>query len=146
MVNKNCAQKFCKEDITLIENYDKAMADMTNTWHCHHRDEIRTLPSGITVFRSRQELIDNDRYFNCPANELIFLTPSEHKKLHKSGAAHHMYGKTFTDESLHKISESLKGEKNPMYGKTRTFSDETRRRMSESKKAYYAAKRKEGGK
>lgn len=75
-------KKFCKEDPSMIENYDKAIADNTQTWHCHHRDEIRTLPSGIKVYRSKQELIENGRYYNCPANELIFLTNAEHIKLH----------------------------------------------------------------
>lgn len=50
-------KKFCKEYPSMIENYDKAIADKTQTWHCHHRDEIRTLPSGVTVIRSREELI-----------------------------------------------------------------------------------------
>lgn len=76
--------KFCKEDPSMIENYDKAMADTTQTWHCHHRDEIRTLPSGMIVIRSKQELIDNGRYDNCPANELIFLTNAEHARLHST--------------------------------------------------------------
>ena len=75
-------KKYCKEDPSMIENYDKAIADKTHTWDCHHRDEIRTLPSGMVVYRSRKELIENDRYYNCPANELIFLTKSEHNKLH----------------------------------------------------------------
>lgn len=78
-------KKFCKEDPSMIENYDKAIADNTQTWHCHHRDEIRTLPSGMKVIRSRKELIENDRYYNCPANELILLTISEHNKLHHAG-------------------------------------------------------------
>lgn len=77
-------KSYCKEDISLIENYDKAINDKEHTWDCHHRDEIRTLPSGMKVYRSKQELIDNGRYYNCPANELIFLTASEHQSLHKT--------------------------------------------------------------
>lgn len=95
-------KKFCKEDPSKIENYDKATADKTQTWHCHHRDEIRTLPSGMTVIRSREELIENGRYYNCPANELIFLTKSEHSKLHNTCRTH-------TEEAKIKISKSLKG-------------------------------------
>ena len=81
MISKYVKQ-FCKEDPSNIENYDKAIADNTQTWHCHHRDEVRTLPSGITVIRTREELIENDRYYDCPANELIFLTKAEHCRLH----------------------------------------------------------------
>lgn len=77
--------KFCKEDPSMIENYYKAIADETQTWHCHHRDEIRTLPSGMVVIRSKEELIENGRYYHCPANELIFLRHADHSKLHHTG-------------------------------------------------------------
>lgn len=81
MINFKKAKSYCKEDISLIENYDKAMEDNTQTWECHHRDEYKVLPSGIAVIRSRKELIENGRYYKCPANELIFLTREEHMKI-----------------------------------------------------------------
>lgn len=84
MINIDKAKRYCKEDPSMIENYDKAIADKTQTWDCHHRDEVRTLPSGMVVYRSQKELIENDRYYNCPANELIFLTRSEHRNLHRN--------------------------------------------------------------
>ena len=31
---------FCKDDITKIENYELAMADTEEVWHCHHRLEL----------------------------------------------------------------------------------------------------------
>ena len=34
-------KKFCSEDPSLIENYDLAIADETQTWECHHRLEIQ---------------------------------------------------------------------------------------------------------
>lgn len=74
--------KYCSEPVENIENYDKAIADNTQIWVCHHRDEIKILPSGIKVLRTVRELIENNRYYNCPANELIFLQRSEHKSLH----------------------------------------------------------------
>ena len=40
MINEHNAKKFCKEDISKIENYDKAIADTTQVWDCHHRTEI----------------------------------------------------------------------------------------------------------
>lgn len=77
------AQKYCCEDLSNIENYELAKADPTpNKWCIHHRDECKVLPSGIVVIRTMKELIENGRYYNCPANELIFLTHSEHWKLH----------------------------------------------------------------
>ena len=81
MINFKKAKSYCREDISLIENYDKAMADNTQTWECHHRDEYKVLPSGMVVIRSCQELMENDRYYKCPANELIFLTKEEHMKI-----------------------------------------------------------------
>ena len=38
MISNN-ASKYCCEDISLIENYDKAIEDKTQYWHCHHRLE-----------------------------------------------------------------------------------------------------------
>ena len=83
MINIRKVNKYCKE-YTKIENYDKAIADTTQTWACHHRDEVRTLPSGIVVLRTAEELTEIGRYYDCPPNELIFLTKSEHSSLHSS--------------------------------------------------------------
>ena len=37
MIDKKRAIKYCRDDISLIENYDKAVSDTTQSWHCHHR-------------------------------------------------------------------------------------------------------------
>lgn len=136
MINKKQAEKFCKEDISKIENYEKAVADPTQTWVCHHRDGVKILPSGIEVRRSKEELEENGRYYNCPANELIFLTREEHTILHQKGNKY-WKGKHHSEESKIKISETnsetMKGNKNRLgrhcsefgrkfiehYGKTR---------------------------
>lgn len=39
MINENKARKYCKEDIKKIKNYDLAIADTTQVWHCHHMTE-----------------------------------------------------------------------------------------------------------
>ena len=118
MISFRQTKKYCKEDISKIKNYDKAIADTTQTWVCHHRTEIWW---NCTA----QDLIDNECYYHRKACELIFLTPAEHIKLHTQGKRH-------TDETRRKMSESLKGEKNPFYGKH--HSEEARRKMSEAKK------------
>lgn len=125
------AQKYCKDAISMIENYDKAITDQTETWICHHR---------LGLVHSRKELERLGLYENRPAEELIFLTPSEHKSLHgmhmsdetrrKIAAARK--GKKWSDETKRKMSAAKKGEKNPQYGKTP--SDETRRKLSEAMK------------
>lgn len=98
------AKKYCKEDISLIENYDKAINDKEHNWDCHHRDEVKVLPSGIVVKRTKQELIENGRYYKCPSNELIFLIRIEHQRLHKTG-------RVVSEETKMKVSKSLKGKK-----------------------------------
>lgn len=121
MINEIGAKRFCKDDISLIENYDKAIADKTQTWHCHHRRE--------TIY-SRNDLIEIGEYYNRPAIELIFLTPFEHRSLHHKDNKNWL-GKHHSDEAKRKISESVKGNKNWL-GKH--HSEETRRKISEAKK------------
>ena len=118
MINEYAVHKFCKDEISKIENYDKAIADTTQTWDCHHRDEIRELPSGMIAFRSKQELKENGRYDQCSANELIFLTHSEHMRLHTK---YKNLGKTFTHEHRQKMSKAHKG---------KTFTVEHRMKLS----------------
>ena len=122
MINEYQPQTYCKEDISKIENYDKAVADTTQTWHCHHRTEIWW---NCTA----QDLIDNECYYHRKACELIFLTPAEHISLHHKG-------KSFTDEHKRKLSASMKdknkGRTSPFKGKSR--SDKIRLKISESMK------------
>ena len=80
MINEKYAKSFCCEDISLIENYELAIADTTQTWECHHRGEI--LPCGRF---SRDDLKKFGLYYKRPAAELIFLTPSAHRQLHLKG-------------------------------------------------------------
>lgn len=117
MINIERAYAYCKEDISLIENYDAAIADTSSIWVVHHRDEIRVLSSGMISKRSVEELKENERYYNCPANELIFMTNSEHVKLHAKY-------REISDETKLKISQTNTGRKRA------PFSDETRKKLS----------------
>ena len=129
MINEMKANSFCKDELCLIENYDKAIADTTQTWHCHHRDEVKVLPSGIKVVRLAEELIENGRYFHCPANELIFLTPSEHHHIHSKDTN----WSAKSDEVKMKISEGVK--KNPTrYWKGKKQSPEHLAKLSAARK------------
>ena len=106
MISERSVKKFCKEDISKIENYDKAINDTTQIWDCHHRTEI-------WWNCSRQELKDNDCYYNRKACELIFLTPQEHRILHKKGKKR----EPFCEEHRIKISEAMKGKTKSLFGK-----------------------------
>ena len=175
MINEYYAKLFCKEDISKIKNYDKAIADKTQTWHCHHMTET-------WWHCSKKELIENECYYHRKACELIFLTPEEHRRLHMKGVtrseetrkkmseakkgrifseehrrklseSHKGHtvseetkkkmseakkGNTVNEETRKKMSEAKKGENHPMYGKH--FSEEHRRKISESVKRRWAAK------
>ena len=166
MINERAARRYCKDDISKIENYEKAVNDITQKWEIHHRTEI-------WWNCTRKELIDNECYYNRSAKELIFLTKAEHNSVHHKGSvlstehrqkiaeAHKgmiqsedtrkklsaansgennpMYGKTHSAECRQTMSAINKGENNPMYGKT--HSAESRKKMSEARKAYLARRR-----
>lgn len=95
-------------DYSKIENYDKAIADTTQTWHCHHK---------LEMFFTKKELIEMGRYYNVPARELIFLTKKDHSQtwIHKGCRnirPNNQYakGNTFkhTEEAKAKISAKRK--------------------------------------
>ena len=123
MINENHAKSFCREDISLIENYDKAIADDTQTWHCHHRRE--------TIF-SRKDLIEIGEYYNRPACELIFVTKSEHTRLHKSGENNPNFGKLAWNNGKHLSTEHRKNLSEALKGKYQ--SEEARKKLSEARK------------
>ena len=79
---------YLEGDITKIENYKLALADKDIVWHCHHRREL--VPDRKTAI----ELIEMGLYFNRPPEELVFLTPEEHMRLHGIGQNNPMSGKS----------------------------------------------------
>ena len=116
MISKRSAKAFCREDISLIENYDKAVSDTTRMWHCHHRRE--------TIF-SKSDLIEIGEYYNRPACELIFLTPTDHHRLHNLGKPSGMKGKHLSEDTRKKMSESHK---------SKHHSEESRKKISDTLK------------
>ena len=102
MIDFRRANKYCSEDLSLIENYEQAVNDKTQVWDCHHRKET---DEGL----SRVELIKIGLYWNRPASELIFMTKSEHNSLHKKGKPNPNKGKHRTEETRVKISAGMKG-------------------------------------
>lgn len=84
--------KYCflkrPEDITRIENYSKAVLDTSQIWECHHRLETHYKKDGKWIERevalSADKLIKDGKYYHVEPNELIFLTPSDHRSLHNT--------------------------------------------------------------
>ena len=97
MINEKCAKAYCCEDLSLIENYELAVNDTTQMWECHHRGEV--LPCGRF---SIDDLNKFGLYFNRPASELIFLTPTAHRSLHYKGIP-------LSEEHKKAVSDALKG-------------------------------------
>lgn len=128
---------YCSEDISLIENYDKAKADDFKGWVIHHRLETHNFDGTCRKSDlSAEDLIALDIYLYRPADELIFMRTADHTRLHSRG-------RTFSEESKKKMSEARKGkyigENNPMYGKRSANygkhpSKETRMKLSEARK------------
>lgn len=116
MITKKRIKLYCCEDPCLIENYDKAIADTTQIWHCHHRLEIQ----GDKIL-SIQELIDQGLYYNRPASELIFLTRKDHTSLH---------GNNKSKETL--IKSGIASRKR----KPRAVSEETKQKIRATLKAF----------
>ena len=112
---------YCK-DYENIENYEKALADNFKNWDCHHRLETHNSDGERRLVDiTRDELKALGMYWHRPASELIFLKHSEHSSLHKP-----------SDDTKNKMSEAMKGENNPMYGKH--LSEETKNKLSEELK------------
>jgi hypothetical protein len=107
----------------LVENYDRAVSDKNKKWDLHHRLETH-FSDGIerpsNAFLSRKELIALDMYYNRPSEELIFLSRSDHNRLHSKNAQWHKAlmghvspnkGKKLSEETKKKMSDAHKGKK-----------------------------------
>lgn len=139
MISIKQAKKYCKE-FTKIENYEKAIQD-DKLWVLHHRLETHFSNGDERLFKARlsiEELKALDMYYNRPADELIFLTQSEHLKLHNKGNEYNI-GRKHTDEARKNMSEAAKKvwAKDAEH-KPRTLgykhTEETRKHLSETKK------------
>lgn len=128
---------YCCEDISQIENYEKAVNDKTQMWVCHHRNEI-------TMKARRSTLKRLNLYYNRPASELIFLTNSEHSALHAEPQNHPMY-KEVDPKRLREVyyNRKLKTDqvaielgisRNCLYVKLRQYKIPTRFSLNKSRK------------
>lgn len=160
MISETKVKRFCKDDITKIENYDKAINDKHKIWHCHHRLEL-TLDNDFA--NTIEDLERMDMYWHRPYFELIFLEPAEHLRLHNKGVKNNMYNKGYKllgdKNGRYGKGYIVEGERNGMYGKHHSeearlkmsiarkgknkgkkLSEEAKRKISEAKKEYWRKK------
>lgn len=100
-IKKCLSRHFCKDDISLIENYEEAVNDKENQWVLHHRLEL-TLDGEFA--HTAGELERMGMYHNRPYFELIFLKESDHSRLHN---------KAMSPERLEKFKKVNIGRKRP---------------------------------
>lgn len=120
MISKSL-HKICSEDISLIENYQEAVSS-PELWVAHHRLE--------DLGFSKENLIYLGLYYGVPANELIFMTNSEHMSHHNKG----------DKNPFKKVSHLYRGENNPCYGKKWIEKDGKRLYVDESEINDYRSK------
>lgn len=116
MVSAIQATIYCSEDISNIENYEKAVADTTQVWECHHRLETHDENGNIrSESISPKVLKEKGLYKKRPASELIFLSKKDHHDLHnkykkgiwKKGEGPNK-GKHFSEEWKANIAKAAK--------------------------------------
>lgn len=71
------------EDFECIENFNNAYRDNFKGWIIHHRAETYKANGDYKDNTSSASLMKSNRYYNRPAEELIFLRADEHMKLHQ---------------------------------------------------------------
>ena len=122
-------KRVCK-DFRDIENYEEAVKS-PEQYDLHHRKEIETLDDGTVVLRSMKDLKDLDLYYHRPAEELIFLSHSEHMSMHHKG-------KKNSAETRAKMSEANKGrfagDKHPRWKGDQVTDKTKRRRLREQRR------------
>ena len=104
MIDEKQVRRYCREDLSLIENYDEAVRS-EEPYHCHHRYELN---DGLVL--SVNDLKDMGLYYKRPASELIFLKRIDHRRLHTIGSAHPLYGKHCSEETKERIRKSSSGD------------------------------------
>ena len=97
---KDC---YCRHP-ELIENYEKAISDATQTWEVHHR---------LECCFTQKFLKDMGLYYDVEPEALIFLTKVEHRKIDTAckRISEAKKGKKHSEEHKRKIGESHKNRK-----------------------------------
>lgn len=95
MISIKQLKSYCCEDVSLIENYEKAM-NSREKWVCHHRKE----DEGYTATQLRELHL----YYGRPASELICMRDEDHR-------SHHHRNKTVSAATKKVLSRKNKGKR-----------------------------------
>lgn len=114
MISEYTAKRYCKDDISKIENYEQAINDKTQTWDCHHRLELTINDEQA---HTKEELVRLEMYYDRPYFELIFLKPKEHQALHNKSKKHTNSWRMKLIERM-KTNNPAKGRPSHRIGKT----------------------------
>lgn len=132
-MNKRYKNAYTLESVIHIEGFER-MADSDEKFVIHHRLETHRWSKKQQKWILRDEPIPAkvlkalNLYYNRPASELIFLSSSEHSKLHNS------FKKEVSSETKKRISEAAKKQWEHRYATGWSFTEETRKKMSDAKK------------
>lgn len=88
MISKE-VKKYCREDISLIENYEEAV-NSSEPYECHHRYELN---DGMIL--TKNDLKNMGLYYKRPASELIFMKADEHQRMHHKGKLSYFHDHKF---------------------------------------------------
>ena len=139
MISWNSVLRYCSGDPSLIENYKEAFNDPNEIWHCHHRLEIMPFSKKECSLKKLDEM---GLYYKQPPEALIFLTPSDHNRLHMNARCQKMIlsrqkKRTLSEETKRKISEALKGKSHEPWNKGKKMGprpEETKLKISATMK------------
>lgn len=121
MIDLYKVKQMCREgELEKIENYEQAINDKEHTWVCHHRLEL-TIDGEFANYR--KDLIRMGMYWNRPAFELIFMTKTDHMKMHS-------HVQPVSKETKKKMSEKALNRISPRKGVK--LSEETKEKLRQA--------------
>ena len=121
MIDLYKVKQMCREgELEKIENYEQAMNDKENTWVCHHRLEL-TMDGEFANYK--KDLIRMGMYWHRPYFELIFMTKSDHMRMHS-------HVQPVTNESKKKMREKALNRVSPRKGVK--LSEETKEKLRQA--------------
>lgn len=127
-MNQKDDYTYCRETIENVENYEKAKADNFKGWQLHHRLETHDRWGNMREEEIPRIILKSlGLYYYRPASELVFMTNSEHRKLHNKI----MRKYNWSQEQRDAQSKRLKGKTG------HKWTEEEKKAQSERRKKFF---------